>query len=56
LQIQGPATAEIIYVNTQLKPAEAAGWPKTSTGSLIGQVYKYCEDYVTMRKSGERSL
>ena len=26
LQIQGPATAEIICVNTQLKPAEVAGW------------------------------
>jgi DNA-binding transcriptional ArsR family regulator len=26
LQIQGPATAEIICVNTQLKPAEVVGW------------------------------
>jgi DNA-binding transcriptional ArsR family regulator len=26
LQIQGPASAEIICVNTQLKPAEVAGW------------------------------
>ena len=26
LQIQGPATAEIICVNTQLKPAGVAGW------------------------------
>ena len=26
LQIQGPATAEIICVNTRLKPAEVVGW------------------------------